>query len=70
MIPENTLEMQEIGAIVDQTVLLIYLVSELMFKLSIIEEWIIEAKTDCYGKDRMFVASFAFCVITFEPIII
>ena len=27
-------------------------------------------KTDCYGKDRLFVASFAFCVITFEPIMI
>ena len=27
-----------------------------------------ELKTDSYSKDRMFVASFAFCVITFEPI--
>ena len=35
-----------------------------------IEEWILEAKTDCYGKDQLFVASFAFCVITFEPIMI
>ena len=35
-----------------------------------IEEWILEAKTDCYGKDRLFVASFAFCVITFGPIMI
>ena len=28
------------------------------------------AKTDCYGKDLLFVASFAFFVITFEPIMI
>ena len=35
-----------------------------------IEEWILEAKTDCYGKDQLFVASFAFWVITFEPIMI
>ena len=35
-----------------------------------IEEWILEAKTDCYGKDQLFVASFVFCAITFEPIII
>ena len=31
-----------------------------------IEERILEAKTDCYGNDRLFVASFAFCVITFD----
>ena len=36
----------------------------------LIEEWILEANSDCYGKDRMFFASFAFCVITFEPIMI
>ena len=30
----------------------------------------LEAKTDCYGKDLLFVTSFAFCVITFEPIMI
>ena len=36
----------------------------------LIEEWILEAKNDCYGKDWLFVASFAFCVITFEPIMI
>ena len=40
------------------------------FFLPCIEELILEAKTDCYGKDRLFVASFAFCVITFEPIMI
>ena len=38
--------------------------------LFIIEEWILEAKTDFYGKDWLFVASFEFCVITFEPIMI
>ena len=27
-----------------------------------------EWKTDSYSKDRMFVTSFAFCVITFETI--
>ena len=27
-----------------------------------------ETKPDTYSKDRMFVTSFAFCVITFEPI--
>ena len=27
-------------------------------------------KTDSYGKDRLFIALFAFCVITFEPIMI
>ena len=27
-------------------------------------------KIDCSAKDRMFFASFAFCVITFEPIVI
>ena len=27
-----------------------------------------ETKPDTYNKDRMFVTSFAFCVITFEPI--
>ena len=27
-----------------------------------------EWKTDSYSKDRMFVTSFAFCVITFEPV--
>jgi hypothetical protein len=32
--------------------------------------WILEAKTDCSAKDRRFFASFAFCVITFEPIMI
>ena len=32
-----------------------------------IEEWILEAKTDCSAKDRLFFASFAFCV---EPIMI
>ena len=30
----------------------------------------LEAKTDCYGKTGLFVASFAFCVISFEPIMI
>ena len=35
-----------------------------------IEEWILEANSDCYGKDGMFFASFAFCVISFEPIMI
>ena len=35
-----------------------------------IEEYILEAKTDCYEKDRLFLASFAFCVIPFEPIMI
>ena len=30
----------------------------------------LEAKTDCCGKDLLFVTSFAFCVITFEPIMI
>ena len=35
-----------------------------------LEEWLLEAKTDCYGKDLLFVASFAFCVITFETIMI
>jgi hypothetical protein len=35
-----------------------------------IEEGILEAKTDCPAKDHMFFASFAFCVITFEPIMI
>ena len=30
----------------------------------------VSIKTDCYGKDRLFVASFAFCVITCEPIMI
>ena len=29
-----------------------------------------ESKTDSYSKDLLFLASFAFCVITFEPIII
>jgi hypothetical protein len=38
--------------------------------LKIIEEGILEAKTDCSARDRMFFASFAFCVITFEPIMI
>ena len=27
-----------------------------------------ESKPDTYNKDHMFVTSFAFCVITFEPI--
>ena len=27
---------------------------------------ILEAKTDCYGKDRLFVASFVFCVISYD----
>ena len=30
----------------------------------------LEANSDCYGKDRLFVASFVFCVITFEPVMI
>ena len=30
----------------------------------------LEANSDSYGKDCMFFASFAFCVITFEPIMI
>ena len=29
---------------------------------------VLEAKTDCYGKNLLFVTSFAFCVITYEPI--
>ena len=33
-----------------------------------IEQGILEGKFDSYGKDRMFSASFAFCVITFKPI--
>ena len=41
-----------------------------LFFVDTIEEWILEAKTDCYGKDRLFVTSFAFCLITFEPIMI
>ena len=41
-----------------------------MLSVRHIEELILEAKTDCYGKDQLFVASFAFCVITFEPIMI
>ena len=36
----------------------------------LLEEWILEAKTECYGKDRLFVASFVCFVITFEPIMI
>ena len=35
-----------------------------------IEEGILKGKPDSYGKDRMFSASFAFCVITFKPIMI
>ena len=30
----------------------------------------IESNSDCYGKDLLFVALLAFCVITFEPIMI
>ena len=29
-----------------------------------------ESKTDSYSKDLLFLALFAFCVITFEPIMI
>ena len=35
-----------------------------------IGEGILEVKTDCSAKDLMFFASFAFCVITLEPIMI
>ena len=35
-----------------------------------IEEWILESNSDCYGKDLLFVALLAFCVINFEPIMI
>ena len=35
-----------------------------------IKDYLTDAKTDCSAKDRMFFASFAFCVITFEPIMI
>ena len=28
----------------------------------------LEANSDCYGKGILFVALFAFCVITYEPI--
>ena len=30
----------------------------------------LESNSDCYGKDLLFVALLAFCVITFEPIMI
>ena len=36
----------------------------------IIEEGILETKTDCSAKDRLFFACIAFCVITFKPIMI
>jgi hypothetical protein len=39
-------------------------------KVMSIEEGILEAKTDCSAKDLLLLASFAFCVINFEPIII
>ena len=41
-----------------------------LIQVSYIKEWILEANSECYGKDRMFFASFAFCVITFQPIMI
>ena len=40
------------------------------FSIIIIVERILEAKTDYSAKDLLFLASFAFCVITFEPIVI
>ena len=36
----------------------------------IIEEGILETKTDCSAKDLLFFACVVFCVITFEPIMI
>ena len=41
-----------------------------VIQMGFVEERILEAKTDCYGKDRLFVNSFAFRVMTFEPIMI
>ena len=38
------------------------------FLIRIIEEGILEMKTECSAKDLLFFASFAFCVITFEPV--
>ena len=35
-----------------------------------IEEGILETKTDCFAKDQLFFPCVAFCVITFEPIMI
>ena len=35
-----------------------------------IEEGILETKTDCSAKDLLVLACVAFCVITFEPIMI
>jgi hypothetical protein len=40
------------------------------YKHYAIEEGILEPKTDCFAKDLMFFACIAFCVITFEPIMI
>ena len=34
------------------------------------QEGILEAKTDCSAKFRLFLASFSFCVISFEPMMI
>ena len=39
-------------------------------QLAIIEERILEPKTDCSAKDLLFFACVAFCVIAFEPIMI
>ena len=44
--------------------------SQKKIHIFLLEEWILEAKTECYGKDRLFVASFVCFVITFEPIMI
>ena len=39
-----------------------------IFWIRNIEDWKLEANSDCFRKDHMFYASFAFCVITYEPI--
>ena len=40
------------------------------FLIRIIEEGILEMKTECSAKDLVFLACVGFCVITFEPIMI
>ena len=41
-----------------------------LFMGAAIEEGILETKTDCSAKYLLFLACVAFCVITFEPIMI
>ena len=44
--------------------------SSFIIPIPTVQEGILETKTDCSGKDRLFSVCIAFWVITFEPIII